>query len=102
MRQPHASLEHVRTHEEPVERPEQLLDAPIDRLDLVEGEQSAPDPALVRDDREHDAGGTQPIEGGAGGRHRLDARGVPVVGDVADQRPVAIEQHGQQWEAVST
>ena len=56
-------------------------------------EQPAGDAALVGDDRDADAGGAQPGERLARAGHRLDARRVAVVGDVGDQRAVAVEQH---------
>ena len=78
--------------EEPLQRTEQLVDAPVDRSHLLERDQAAADAALVRDDGEPDAGRAQSVERCPCRRHRDHAIRIAVVRHVVDQGVVAIEQ----------
>ena len=76
------------------ERAEELLDALVDRGDLLGAQHAAADAALVGHHREPHARGAQAIERAARAVNRDDALGVCVVGDVDHERAVAVEEHG--------
>ncbi|GAA2939893.1 hypothetical protein GCM10020227_03310 [Streptomyces flavovirens] len=58
------------------------------------GEQAAADAGLVGDDPGREPGLPHQPYGLGGSGDRSDEGGVAVVGDVVDQRPVAVEQDG--------
>ena len=86
-----AVLGSVRTNKETGERPEQLVDAAIDRVDLLERNVSAADSALIADDRQRQARRPQPVERRTHVRFGNNAIGIAVERNVDDQRFVAVE-----------
>jgi hypothetical protein len=83
----------VRTDEESGERTEEFVHAPIYRIDLLERDVSASDPALIADHGKRESCGTQPIELRLCIRNGLDAIRIAVERHVDDDRLVTIEEH---------
>jgi hypothetical protein len=83
----------VRADEESLERPEQFLNAPVDGVDLLSGNKTPANAALIAYDRERQTRRAQAIEQHARVRRRLDAIRIAVEGHVDDDRLVPIEEY---------
>ena len=93
-------LRRVRTDEKPRERSEQFVDAPVDRIDLLHRDESAPHAALIAHHRQLQTGRAQPVEQRARAGQHFDLFRIAVERNVDDQRLVAIEEHGANVHAL--
>ena len=74
------------------DRPEQLFDPAVHRLDLLHRQPAARDSALVGDHGGPDARRAQPLQRRAGPGHEHHPGGIAVVWDVDHQSAVAVEE----------
>lgn len=84
----------MRAYEKAFERSEQLVDAAVDRVDLLGRDVTAADAALIADHGEPDPRSAKTIEQRTRVRRRLDAIGIAVERNVDDDRLIAVEQDG--------
>ena len=92
LRQVQPSFFSVRAAHDHVEGPEQLADPGVDPAQLLRGDQLAGDPTLVGDHTDPQTRRSRQPQGVDDAGQRLDPGGVMVVGDVDDERAVAVTE----------
>lgn len=91
----------VRAIQRRIEWTEQLLDSPVHRLYVSDCDHAARNAALIRHHGDRNARRPKTVQRVADSVNRADEIGIPVVRDVDDKRPVAIENHAAHVHAAS-